>query len=115
MAKDKADVLQLGDPQPARTPNGRHHGTDPRFRWGIAKRIEQVSEDLLELKYGSLYPALMKLEQNGWIESEWGTSENNRRARFYLITKQGKKQLAVEAENWEQMATFIARMLHGAR
>ncbi len=112
MAKDKADVLQgtlnLLVLQTVDT-MGPIHG------WGIAKRIEQVSEDLLELKYGSLYPALMKLEQNGWIESEWGTSENNRRARFYLITKQGKKQLAVEAENWEQMATFIARMLHGAR
>jgi len=112
MAKDKADVLQgtlnLLVLQTVET-MGPIHG------WGIAKRIEQVSEDLLELKYGSLYPALMKLEQNGWIESERGTSENNRRARFYSITKQGKKQLAVEAENWEQMATFIARMLHGAR
>ncbi len=112
MAKDKADVLQgtlnLLVLQTVDT-MGPIHG------WGIAKRIEQVSEDLLELKYGSLYPALMKLEQNGWIESERGTSENNRRARFYSITKQGKKQLAVEAENWEQMATFIARMLHGAR
>ena len=112
MAKDKADVLQgtlnLLVLQTVDT-MGPIHG------WGIAKRIEQVSEDLLELKYGSLYPALMKLEQNGWIESERGTSENNRRARFYSITKQGKKQLAVEAENWEQMAAFIARMLHGAR
>ena len=112
MAKDKADVLQgtlnLLVLQTLQS-MGSMHG------WGIAKRIEQVSEDLLELKYGSLYPALMKLEQNGWIESERGTSENNRRARFYSITKQGKKQLAVEAENWEQMATFIARMLHGAR
>jgi len=112
MAKDKADVLQgtlnLLVLQTVDT-MGPIHG------WGIAKRIEQVSEDLLELKYGSLYPALMKLEQNGWIESERGTSENNRRARFYSITKQGKKQLAVEAENWEQMATFIARMLHGTR
>ena len=112
MAKDKADVLQgtlnLLVLQTVDT-MGPIHG------WGIAKRIDQVSEDLIELQYGSLYPALMKLEQNGWIESEWGTSENNRRARFYSITKQGKKQLAVEAENWEQMATFIARMLRGAR
>ena len=112
MAKDKADVLQgtlnLLVLQTVDT-MGPIHG------WGIAKRIDQVSEDLIELKYGSLYPALMKLEQNGWIESERGTSENNRRARFYSITKQGKKQLAVEAENWEQMAAFIARMLHGAR
>jgi transcriptional regulator len=112
MAKDKADVLQgTLNLLVLKTVDsmGPIHG------WGIAKRIDQVSEDLIELQYGSLYPALMKLEQNGWIGSEWGTSENNRRARFYSITKQGKKQLAVEAENWEQMATFIARMLHGAR
>lgn len=87
----------------------------PIHGWGIAKRIEQVSQDLLEMKYGTLYPALMKLEQNGWISSEWGASENNRRARFYSITKQGRKQLALEAKNWEQMATFIARVLGGAR
>jgi PadR family transcriptional regulator, regulatory protein PadR len=65
----------------------------------------------LEMKYGTLYPALMKLEQNGWISSEWGASENNRRARFYSITKLGRKQLALEAKNWEQMAAFIARIL----
>ena len=87
----------------------------PIHGWGIAKRIEQVSQDLLEMKYGTLYPALMKLEQNGWISSEWGISENNRRARFYSITKQGRKQLALEAKNWEQMATFIARVLGSAR
>ena len=86
----------------------------PIHGWGIAKRIEQVSQDLLEMKYGTLYPALMKLEQNGWISSEWGISENNRRARFYSITKQGRKQLALEAKNWEQMAAFIARVLGGA-
>jgi transcriptional regulator len=87
----------------------------PIHGWGIAKRIEQVSQDLLEMKYGTLYPALMKLEQNGWISSEWGISENNRRARFYSITKQGRKQLALEAKNWEQMAAFIARVLGSAR
>ena len=112
MEKDKADLL---------------HGTldllvlktvetmGPIHGWGIAKRIEQISQDLLEMKYGTLYPALMKLEQNGWISSEWGISENNRRARFYSITKQGRKQLALEAKNWEQMATFIARVLGNAR
>jgi PadR family transcriptional regulator, regulatory protein PadR len=87
----------------------------PIHGWGIAKRIEQVSKDLLEMKYGTLYPALMKLEQNGWISSEWGVSENNRRARFYSITRQGQKQLALEAKNWEQMAAFIARVLGGAQ
>jgi transcriptional regulator len=86
----------------------------PIHGWGIAKRIEQVSQDLLEMKYGTLYPALMKLEQNGLISSVWGASENNRRARFYSITKQGRKRLALEAKNWEQMAAFIARVLGGA-
>jgi len=87
----------------------------PIHGWGIAKRIEQVSQNLLEMKYGTLYPALMKLEQNGWISSEWGASENNRRARFYSITRLGRKQLALEAKNWEQMAAFIARILGSAR
>jgi transcriptional regulator len=83
--------------------------------WAIAKRIEQVSQDLLEMKYGTLYPALMRLEQNGWISSEWGTSDNNRRARFYSITRQGRKQLTREAENWQQMAAFITRVLGSSR
>jgi len=87
----------------------------PLHGWAIAKRIEQVAQDLLELKYGTLYPALMRLEQNGWISSEWGTSENNRRARFYSITKQGRKQLALESENWEQMVAFITRVLGSTR
>ena len=87
----------------------------PLHGWAIAKRIEQISQDLLEMKYGTLYPALMRLEQNGWITSEWGTSENNRRARFYSITRQGRKQLALETEGWEQMAAFISRVLGGTR
>lgn len=82
--------------------------------WGVARRIEQVSEDLLRLNYGTLYPALMRLEQRGWITSKWGISENNRRARFYSLTKRGRKQLRVETENWEQMAAFITRLLQGA-
>lgn len=112
MEKDKADLLPgTLDLLVLKTVEtmGPIHG------WGIAKRIEQVSQDLLEMKYGTLYPALMKLEQNGWISSEWGISENNRRARFYSITRQGRKQLALEAKNWEQMAAFIARVLGGAR
>ena len=112
MEKDKADLLPgTLDLLVLKTVEtmGPIHG------WGIAKRIEQVSQDLLEMKYGTLYPALMKLEQNGWISSAWGISENNRRARFYSITKQGRKQLALEAKNWEQMATFIARVLGSAR
>jgi PadR family transcriptional regulator, regulatory protein PadR len=87
----------------------------PLHGWAVAKRIEQISRDLLEMKYGTLYPALMRLEQRGWISSEWGTSENNRRARFYSITRQGRKQLALEARSWEQMAAFITRMLGSTR
>jgi PadR family transcriptional regulator len=87
----------------------------PLHGWAIAKRIEQVSQDLLEMKYGTLYPALMRLEQGGWISSEWGTSENNRRARFYSITRQGRKQLAREAESWKQMSAFIRRVLGSTR
>src|SRR4029453_4342935 len=87
----------------------------PLHGWAIAKRIEQISQDLLEMKYGTLYPALMRLEQSGWISSEGGTSEKNRRAGFYSITKQGRKQLALEAESWGQMAAFIARVLRSTR
>ena len=112
MGKDKAELLQgTLDLLVLKTVEtmGPLHG------WAIAKRIEQVAQDLLELKYGTLYPALMRLEQNGWISSEWGTSENNRRARFYSITKQGRKQLTLEAQNWEQMVAFIGRVLGGTR
>ena len=112
MGKDKADLLQgTLDLLVLKTVDtmGPLHG------WGIAKRIEQVSEELLEMKYGTLYPALMRLEQNGWISSEWGTSENNRRARFYSITRQGRKQLTLEAKNWEKMAAFITRVLGSTR
>jgi transcriptional regulator len=87
----------------------------PLHGWAIAKRIEQVSEDLLEMKYGTLYPALMRLERSGWISSEWGASDNNRRARFYSITRLGRKQLAREARNWERMAAFVARVIRGIR
>jgi PadR family transcriptional regulator PadR len=112
MGKDKAGVLQgTLDLLVLKTVDtlGPLHG------WAIAKRIEQVSEDLLEMKYGTLYPALMRLEQNGWISSQWGTSENNRRARFYSITRQGRKQLALETESWERMAAFIGRVLGSTR
>src|ERR1700730_4254953 len=73
----------------------------PQHGWGVARRIEQVSGDALELKQGTLYPALLRLEQRGWIASKWGASDNNRRAKFYSITRTGKKQLAAEAQNWE--------------
>ena len=77
--------------------------------WGIARRIEQVSEDALRLNHGTLYPALVRLEQRGWIKSSWGISENNRRARFYSLTAKGKKQLSTEEERWERMAAVVAR------
>lgn len=78
----------------------------PLHGFGIARRIRQISEDMLQLNQGTLYPALVRLEQRGWIRSKWGASENNRRARFYSLTKSGKKQLAVEAESWERMSTL---------
>ena len=86
----------------------------PLHGYGIARRIEQVSENLLHLNQGTLYPALLRLEQKGWINSKWGVSNNNRRARYYSLTKAGKKQLAREAESWERMAGMIGRLLQGA-
>lgn len=82
--------------------------------YGIARRIEQVAEGTLSLNQGTIYPSLLRLEQRGWISSSWGTSENNRRARFYAITRAGKKQLATQAEEWERMTTIVAKMLQGA-
>jgi PadR family transcriptional regulator PadR len=79
--------------------------------YGIARRIEQVAQGSLELNQGTIYPALLRLEQKGWIASEWGASENNRRARFYSITRAGKKQLAEEAANWSRTVAMMARML----
>jgi len=79
--------------------------------YGIARRIEQVAQGSLELNQGTIYPALLRLEQKGWISSEWGASDNNRRARFYSITRAGKKQLAEEAANWSRTVAMMARML----
>jgi transcriptional regulator len=81
----------------------------PQHGWGIARRIEQISGDLLALNQGTLYPLLLKLEHEGSIASGWGTSENNRRARFYRLTAAGRKQLQAEARDWEQTAAIIAR------
>jgi len=83
----------------------------PLHGYGIARRIEQVAQGMLELNQGTIYPALLRLEQQGWISSEWGASENNRRARFYSITRTGRKQLATEAENWSRTVEMMARML----
>jgi PadR family transcriptional regulator len=83
----------------------------PMHGYGIARRIEQVSRELLSLNQGTLYPALLRLQQRGWITSAWGASENNRKAKYYSLTRAGKKQLAAEAKNWEQIAAVIARFL----
>jgi PadR family transcriptional regulator len=87
---------------------GSQHG------YGIAQRIQQVSGDLLRLNQGTLYPALLRLEQRGWIASKWGVSDNNRRARYYTLTRAGRNQLHREAEEWNRMAGIMARFL-GAR
>ena len=81
----------------------------PQHGYGIARRIEQISGDVLALNQGTLYPLLLKLEQEGAIASEWGASENNRRARFYRLTREGRKQLQVETQDWEQTAAIIGR------
>ena len=83
----------------------------PLHGYGIARRIEQTSGELLSLNYGTLYPALLKLEQEGAISSEWGTSENNRKAKFYKLTRAGRKQLHQEAQDWEQANAILARFL----
>jgi transcriptional regulator len=83
----------------------------PTHGYGVAVRIQQVSENILQLNQGTLYPALLRLEQKGWIQSEWGESENNRRARFYSLTKAGKKQLREERANWERFAGVMQRVL----
>jgi transcriptional regulator len=85
----------------------------PLHGYGIARRIEQVAQGSLALNQGTIYPALLRLEQKGWIDSEWGTSENNRRARFYSITRAGKKQLAAEAESWARTVAMVNRLLEG--
>ena len=83
----------------------------PQHGFGIARRIEQVSEDVLILNEGTVYTSLLRLQQRGWITATWGVSENNRRARFYSITKSGSKRLAVETENWERISSVIGRVL----
>ena len=83
----------------------------PLHGYGIARRIEQVSDSLLKLNEGTVYASLMRLQHHGWITSSWGTSENNRKARFYAITKQGRRQLSEETENWKRISWVIGRLL----
>ena len=108
MSESKADILQgTLDLMVLKTLDtmGPMHG------WGVAQRVQQISEDTLYLNQGTLYPALLRLMQKGWISSKWGTSDNNRRARFYSLTKRGRKQLEIETENWERMTSIMARLL----
>ena len=107
MAKPKTDLLQgtldlliLKTLEP-----GAMHG------WAIAQRILQVSENVLQVNQGSLYPALHRLEEQGWISAEWGASENNRQAKFYELTKLGRKQLTEEKENWLRLSVAVARIV----
>jgi transcriptional regulator len=82
--------------------------------WGISQRIQQVTQDVLQINQGSLYPSLHRLESQGWIASDWGVSENNRRAKYYKLTRAGRKQLADEIANWDRLAAAVARVLETA-
>lgn len=83
----------------------------PMHGWGISQRIQQISEDVLRVNQGSLYPALQRLETAGWLDSEWGSSENNRQAKFYRLTKAGQRRLREETALWEQMSAAVGRVL----
>ena len=85
--------------------------TEPRHGWAISDRIQQISQDVLQVNQGSLYPALHRLEHRGWIEAEWGVSELGRRAKFYKLTASGRRQLTLEASEWERMSTAIGRVM----
>lgn len=87
----------------------------PLHGYGIARRIEQVSNDTLSLNQGTIYPALLRLQQRGWIQAEWGTSENGRRAKYYSLSRLGKKQVGKETESWERIAATMARFLAVSR
>jgi transcriptional regulator len=82
--------------------------------WGVAQRIQQISKDALQVQQGSLYPALHRLEQQGWIEAEWRPSENNRRAKYYSLTRAGRKELEVETANWKRLSAAIRQILQTA-
>lgn len=85
-------------------------GMGPLHGYGIARRIEQISDAVLKLNEGTVYASLMRLQQRGWISSSWGTSDNNRKAKFYAITRSGRRQLTTETENWDRLASVIARL-----
>jgi transcriptional regulator len=86
----------------------------PQHGWAISERVQQVSSDVLQIQQGSLYPALHRLERRGWIKSNWGISDNNRRAKFYELTPAGKKQLTVETESWRKLTVAVTQILESA-
>ena len=110
MTKEKADLLQgtLDMLILKVLESGASHG------WGISQCIQQISDEVLQVNQGSLYPALHRLERQGWTRAEWGTSENNRRAKYYALTGSGESQLAAETENWERLSAAVARVMHTA-
>jgi PadR family transcriptional regulator, regulatory protein PadR len=112
MGESKADVLQgTLDLMVLKT----LESMGPLHGYGIARRIEQVSDAALSLNQGTIYPALLRLQQRGWINAEWGISENNRRAKYYSLSRLGKRQVATETENWERVAATMARFLAASR
>ena len=87
----------------------------PLHNYGVARRIEQISEDVLQLNQGTIYASLLRLQQRRWISASWGTSDNNRKAKFYAITRAGRRQLAAQAQNWERISAVMMRMLRLAQ
>ncbi|HWC76504.1 MAG TPA: PadR family transcriptional regulator [Blastocatellia bacterium] len=107
MAKQRSDLLQgTLDMLILKT-----LALEPMHGWGISQRIQQTSNGVLSINQGSLYPALYRLEQQGWVAAEWGSSDNNRQAKYYALTRTGRKQLAEETQNWERLATAVAQVL----
>ena len=105
-------------PEPIELPQGtldllilRTLALQPQHGWGISERVQQMSSDVLRIQQGSLYPALHRLERRGWIKARWGTSENNRRAKYYELTKTGRQQLATEQESWHKLTAAVAQVL----
>jgi len=112
MGETKADILQgTLDLMVLQTLDAM----GPLHGYGIARRIEQISEDVLQLNQGTIYASLLRLQQRRWISASWGTSDNNRKAKFYAITRIGRKQLAAQAENWERISAVMMRMLRLAQ
>ena len=110
MAKQRTDLLQgtLDMLILKALSAGAMHG------YGVGQRIQQLAEEMLRVEEGSLYPALYRLEERGWISSEWGTSDNNRRARFYRLTAKGRRQLGVEEENWRRLVLAVGKVMQTA-